>query len=378
MLFFYSLVSVFSIEQELLVTGAYLFVEADDHCEVLLDGQLQGQTPLLISGIHGESRELKILGSRGMAEVTLQYDESMGLSTFIPSLVDYYGTLTLENLSSHSEVLIDGELQETNGRNSLQLSSGDRIVEIREDGFYSKEVTLSVPRLETINLDCALQEAFDILFEPPIPSGVVLSLYNQENDDQLSLQGGEPCRLYSGSWQLTVDDPRYQAISTVLEIQESQTVELSYIPYQPVLRISGITPGSTIHLNDEIIPAAQESLVLDIPVGESILLIEMEEYLPIEELILGQGNQIVELPLEYQRDPQVIRGKRTNLALTLIGSGAAILAGGLIVNNDDFLVDNTSDYESYSALKYTSLGVSGAGLGTMLTGAFLWATVFGE
>jgi len=340
---------------------------------IVIDGKEVGMSPLLLSDINRNSRVLQIFGDTLYSEYTINFDRNKSNITRIyPEGVPYYGFLKLSSVTEDSSLLLDGEEISLSVNTPVQLLEGDHLCVLSKEGFFTREVPISIKRLETLTIELDLEQQYQVILPENLPVGSRIICSNENETKEFIFDGNSPLPLRKGQWDLTISNVLFEDLTISLSLENPVTpVELDLHYYQPVITLLGVKKGSQITLNETVIEAEEDEESLELPAqaGENLLLIKRTGYVDLSEKISLEGNQILDINLEFDVDPQVISDRRRSTGWIMIGTGLALFSGGLYMNQDDVLISTSNNYEQYKTLKYTSLGLAGSGILSFLTGS---------
>lgn len=360
-----------AMNQEILETGSLLFIEPKETCTVYLDGEEIGISPLLLTDISRGNKSLQLLGRTSFAEMEIEFIPGKKEITYLlPEMSNYFGYLKIENNMSGISLSIDGVAQSISTGNRIQLDSGQHIVQAKKQNYAPREFIVDIPRLGEERLEITLNKSFIINFTMMLPEGTTISFTNENKQGFLQFSEDDDIRLESGEWSGKIENPLFEEVEFNLTVDsEPVFVNLPLAYYQPYIKLVGLLDGSSIFLGEKEVTELLKGSNLSLPLGSNQISIYRDNYLPITDNFSVEGNEVLELVLDYQKDPLYVQGRKKTTSVVLLISGMSLLAGGIILNNDTILTNITSSYDTYSGLKYSSLGISGAGLAMFLTGA---------
>ncbi|MBI9109542.1 MAG: hypothetical protein JEZ04_22560 [Spirochaetales bacterium] len=361
----------FAQNTSIIKTGELLSIQPVEPCVVYLDGQEIGVAPIFISDLSEKNRLLQLMGKNRYAEVEISYDaRKTAISYYKPVLGEYYGTITVDCNVKEAVMSIDGKPAAKPEQWFIKLSSGKHLVSMECDGFIQESVEIDVPRLETVAVKINLKQGIKIVFSDEIPADSSITFRQAEKELEFSASMQDDVYLSSGIWECSIENIFFEPIRKTITVSDSPvTINTSFNYFKPQINITKIAENSTVFIGDADVTGSIESGLLNVPIGTSELLILNEKYLPFHaEIQANDGKTIIIIP-EYNPDPEYIRSGNITIGSILAGTGAALLTGGLLLSNNDFLSENSSDYNTYSTLKYTALGTGAAGLLLLLGGS---------
>ncbi len=351
-------------------SGSLLSIQPSEPCVVYIDDIEVGSSPLFLTNISEKNRRIKLKGDNTYFETEIIFNnEKRNVSYFSPMLIPYYGYINFsESTSENSKLYIDGERVYSIELEPVKLTSGNHKIKFEKEGFFPLEESIYVTKLETSNVELMVLKSIPVKLNTKVPNESVVTF---SNDDGTVLNFYEEViYLYEGDWTLNIKNYLFKEIDMNFTIQHEPVVlDISIEYYQPKVNLDGLLVKSSIFLNNIDVTKDVVGSKLEIPVGEHKLSIQRDKYLPIAVDFSVEGDDVFELILDYKKDPIVQRRSGFITAGTFLGSGLALLVSGLIMNSDNFILDNTSDYEGYKNMKNTTLGAAGVGLILSLTGS---------
>ena len=356
---------------DVLITGSMLFVQPAEPCEVYLDGTPMGEAPLFIQSVSRWNSKIQLKGKSSYAEAVIQFNpEKRTVTRYAPELEAYFGYLDIDSSEPDVTVIINGTASVSKGKSKQK--EGTYTVRIEKEGFFTEERSVEVKRLETTKVSVTLNPAVMVSFDPELPYDSLVTFQGRKNGTvlELSTPFSEKIFLAAGIWDIRIENPRFETIETETTIAAEQALVAVHPNfYQPGIRLAQLKKQSTVYLNGKEITVEPESGVIPSSVGTNKLEVHLKGYLAIRKEIELSGNEITDVSLEYTKDPMFVKTQNKKKSIVLLGSGLTLLAGGLALNMDALLIPNSPDYETYSMLKYATLGMAGAGAATMLVGS---------
>lgn len=380
-IFFFLCASGFSFSEEL-QTGSLLYINPKQPSLIILDGVEKGMSPLLLTDISRNSHTLQILGDSLYSEYNLTFNRNLSrITRLYPEGNPYYGFLNIHCSTEEANILLDGEVLSGSLSETLRLPEGEHQLYIEKEGLIPQNITVSIIRLETSNLDIKLLQEYRMGLPDYLPEGAIIQCSQGTAQKEIVYNGQSEIVLAEGEWNIAITHPLFAPVNIRIRLTDPLTLlepELQY--YQPLITLRGLEKGSQIVLNGTEVEVDEDKEDLEIPAkgGENLLLVTKPGYLDQVESILLEGDQIIDIDLSFAKDPQVYAEKRRTTGWIMIGTGLAMLSGGLYMNQDDVLISSSSNYQQYETMKYASLGVAGTGLLSILTGSgFLGAGIKG-
>lgn len=346
-----------------LITGPLLFIQSGEPAEVFIDGKKAGSTPLFLKDVSADDSLITLKNSTSIHQVELQYNPDIQEVTRYSAPLSYtYGYLSLNE--DYTVTWGENKRVELSQGELLKLPTGPRSILLEKEGYFSREISVEILPLETVTPLTELFAKIPVTFSSPLPEDSVLVF--STGDTELQFTASEDIHLYAGRWSLLFTSSMAQSEEFSVTVNSDPVIiEMNPAYFNPALTFSGFMEGSQVLLNGEAAELTPD-FTLSIPVGTHRIDVVMENYLTISETVTAKGNSVTDLALTYEHTPAYLKNKGIVKGFSLLGTGIALLAGGLIWNMDSLLVDSSSDYETYKKMKYISLGV--AGLGITVTG----------
>ncbi|MBN1649111.1 MAG: PEGA domain-containing protein [Spirochaetales bacterium] len=354
-------------------TGPLLYIQPAEPCSLYIDGKLIGETPLLLTDVSIMYRKLELMGRNGYKEIYLHYDPEIAkVIRYTPVLEPYYGYIVVETGQHDAEVLIDGEAVSFSADGRIKRKEGSHTLTVRKEGFLTEERTTTVTRFETAKENVKLQPAALLAFVPALPENTQIKYSRKDTQDILTALApldGNALVLAPGDWTISLEHPDFEAARYDISIK-GKSAELAWDlhKYNPGFRLAGLRKDSIVSLDGEIIDNPEISEITHTAVGVHVVEVVSHGYLLIREVLELSGDTVADITLEYRKDPVIAYGRKKTTGWILAGSGLSLLAGGLIMNSNEVLIPAVSDYDTYSTLKYVSLGIAGTGLIALLIG----------
>ncbi len=369
-------ISGLPVNADTLQTGPLLFIDSQHTCEVLLDGEMVGTTPLFISRISAENNRLQLMGQDSYAEMNIVFDSGIREVTRIFSMMDAYpGSVRLRGDIQDITTFIDGTEQlfvENEAGLSITLDSGAHFIRIEKQGFLPLEYHLEVPRLDELLLDIAMLPAVELFIGSDLPEDTTMLFPNDERSLEYGYSAGESILLTPGEWTGILKSAHFKDTEVSFTLGQTSTeIDISPDYHSPEVNLIGLTEDSTIFLGEREVTSQIVDAILPLSVGVNELLILRENYLPQTYVLHVDGDVRLQTELVYSIDPVYTVERRRKLNRGLLFSGLTLLGGGLILNSDTLLLGMTREYQTYRTMKYVFLGVGGTGLLLSLTGAGL-------
>jgi len=367
----------FSQEPDSLISGNLLFLAPPEPCRVVLKGTELGMTPLLVKD--AVAGTLQLFGKDTYYQTELLIDNKKNNVTFFtPETVPYYGWLNLPNIKLGSSISINGGQPVEISSTKLIIPEGVHDFTITNKACMPFSFSLEIKRLEESFMVKSQREASQVFLPDGIPLDSEIIFTSEKEKIEYLYENQDFFLLPRGKWTLTIHSSKIQKIQHLFNLdKESQNLTFDLTYFSPIIQLAGFKDKSFIIFNNQEILPQEDKLVIKGNVGENTLIVRAPGYLPIEQKIELVGNVTKNIQLDYNKDPQAVRANRKNTGWILLGSGLTILASGMIMNNDELLIENTPGYEQYRNLKYTSLGIAGTGVVSLLTGTGLILTSFG-
>lgn len=371
-LFFLLSGTIFATDLDQIITGSILFIESDEPCKVYINEEYKGITPLFITDIDNDGY-LSINGQYGFYDAHISYQTSNDDVTFFKTeLNKYHGFLKIVGSESKSyNYYLDGTEVSFDSLNGERISEGRHLLTVESRGYATLNREIFISRLETLDLLVDLKREVMVGFSQILPDDAKIEITNLELDKSYTFKGNEPIKLYSGDWTYSITHPTFTPLygEFILEDEVMEiAIELDLL--KPTLILDGLLANSIILLNDIDVTATLDGDILPVPIGVSTLSITKDKYSPIFTTLNIDTDDAISLNLEYSRDPYSIRSSKTTKSISFLGSGILMLAGGLYMNSDDFIIGKTSNYKDYTTMKYGTLGLAGVGAILSVVGSY--------
>ncbi len=373
---------LFSQDISNLETGPLLFIQPTEACTVYLDGDELGESPLLISDISMDNNTLQLLGEHSFVETEIRFNPEMSdVCYYSPSLENYYGYLSISTNQKNTDLFIDNIPYDYTPGEQIRLKTGKHVVRMEDDCCFPKEEVVEIPKLDKVEVVFNLPRAVKININRQFLflENTTISFVSEETGEVVLYSEQDEILLYSGEWKGYITNQLFSDVEFLVIVEEEPVdIILDLHFFQPQIKLVGLQKGSSVFLSDEDVTDQIADMTLPVPVGKNRISILRDNYLPITNDFLVEGDQILDINLEYESDPAYEKGKRLTTGIVLLASGLSILATGLILNNDNVILDRMPDYESYRTMKYATLGAGGAGLAMAITGAVFSFTAIGD
>ena len=362
-------------------TGELLFIAPFEPCTVYLDGIDIGDAPLLVQDLSPGNRLLQLKTEYSYAETELQYDATIkSVTKYTPELGKYYGYLSIESNIDNAVISIDDRIYDISDCWYLKLAEGPHLVKNLTEGYISKDINIDIPRLETAQLELNFERAINIEIIPELPHGTSISFTESETGTILEFEDQANIKLGIDEWTAVFRNPVFETVELHVSVKDAPVAldfELNY--YHPTLSLSGLTKDSLVYLDGENVTSMVDENKLEVPVGSGDITVFRENYLAITRGYITNGNEMIEIPLEYQLSPDAVHLGKIITGASLMGSGAILLTGGLVFAGNSILAALSPDYDSYKLGKYTAWGSEAAGLALITAGGVITGiTLFGE
>ena len=371
LLFFTSeLLAADNNSSETLETGHFLFIKSAEPYEVYVNGELHGSSPCLLTDVPYGISTLELKGEKLYARKDLSFNDGIkSITSYVPEMSPFYGYLEIRSATPGLSIIIDGERQPLLIGKATKFPAGDFTVQAAAEGYFTENVNIKVPRLDNLSVEINLERAYQIVFSAELPADTVITFIGLDNGKEVIYSPDRKIELPAGAWKCVLKSamfPEYDCVFSISETDKQNLIEINPRYYSPQLTFAGLKKGSLIKLDGKEIEYSGGGLAST--AGKHILTVELTNYLPfIQELNLS-SNKVTEIPIVYAKDPEFIKKSNMTTSFIIAGSGLAIIASGLVLNMDDIAVAITPDYETYSTMKYVSLGVAGAGVLTVAGG----------
>lgn len=361
---------VYSDPQEPLDCGWLLFLRLPEPCEVFLDGEYQGRTPLLLSNLEDGTSLLTVKSASKIHSRRLRISEqSQEITHYTPQLHPYTGTFVLESDPPGAAVYLNDIEAGTTPVEIENLKSGEYRLSVLHPDYMPEHHLISVPRLDRLDFHLPLRPCVRVRFTPPLPQGTVAEVYDRSGALVTEGEVEQVLPVPAGYSRIVIRGELFhpQEIE-VLSTEPEVTVAFNPVYYRPKLVFANLLDRSRIFVDEEDLTGGLQGNTLTVAPGSYVVTVATDRYLPFRREVTLAEDQEVPFVITNTRDPALIRKNRRIVILSTTLSGAALLVGSLALNLDGIAVPLSNSYDGYAALKYTTLGTGGLGIALVSTG----------
>ena len=363
---------------EILETAELLFIKEGRLCEVYLDGQHVGATPLLLSIITENNSILELRGERLYSKAFVKFNpEISSVTYFQPTLEPYYGFLAVDAIPEEASIFLDGELIGTSSITNRKLLSKTYKLMITADGYFPIIETVEVPKLESRQLSFSLSNTVSVVLDPPPPIDSTIECIEEFSGQVASFVGDESILLPKGSWLCSVNSHLFRRWERQIEVEE-QPIRIPFDPdyYRPTVKIDDLRKDSRVFLNGKDVTDTVQSEVITVDIGTYVIEVILDQYMPFTTVVEPVGDEMLVITPAYTRDSSYLRSVSI-AGFGVAGAGLAMTTASLIMNADGILFQLAPSYETYRAFKYGTLLAAGVGIAVSITGAAIGFTASG-
>jgi formylglycine-generating enzyme required for sulfatase activity len=243
--------------------------------QVLVDGELLGETPLAGQPVAAGERELRLV-----AERYLPYEESVDVTgmevaqAFTVELEPAWANIALSSVPVGASIYVDGE-QRGQTPAMLEILQGEHVIELRMPRFQSWEQVLAVSAGVHQNLEpITLLPADGLLELSSRPSGANVTVDGE-------FQGQTPISLSldpDGEHRVAVFKPGYERAvrSVALEAEEVRELQLTLTPRLGEVQVLVTPPQAQVFVSGRSRGQGNQSLSL--PSYEQVLEVRLTGY----------------------------------------------------------------------------------------------------
>jgi len=356
-----------------LESGKYVFIPSPPDCELFLDNVLQGTTPILLSNLEDGGHMLEIRSSNKVNRQDILVDGGItGITSFVPVMEYYSGMLSVNSFPEGAEVWIDDE---NAGKTPLEIDSirtGLHSVQIKKESYAVTTKEILINWDEQSRVSEILNQGFDIKINPIPPEGSRIIVKDEDERIYTDLIYPAEIILPEGAWEISISGLNFlPAKNKVIVEDEDKIVVFEYKPYYGEFVFNNLSDTSIVMLDNENITIDIKDGKYPVAAGPHLIMISDEGFLPyIRNFIIFREQELL-ISAQLQKDLVYERKLKGDIGIPAVVSGIVLAAGGLILNLDDISMGLTSNYNDYSILKYSSLGIIGSGLIVSAVGGFL-------
>jgi hypothetical protein len=292
-----------------------------------------------------------------------------GITYYTPEVHPHTGTLSVESDPTGALVYLDDVEAGAAPLTIENLASGEYLLSVVHEGYMPAERVVVVPREDALRLTAALKRAVLVRFEPELPPGSLVKVYDRQGDLVMEVPGDETVRVPEGFSLLVIEGELHRPCEIQIEAR-GQAADVAFEPvfYAPKLVFENLPVESRVLLDGEDVTDRIDGNVLAAQPGIHEVTILTEKHLPTVRRVALAGDEELGIEVLTVRDPAVVSQRRKIVSLSTVLPGLVLSAGGLVLNLDMIAVKITNTYPDYVALKYTTLGTAGAGLVLMSVG----------
>ena len=369
-----ALPAVFS-QTTVINAGTVVFVPSPEGCRIMLNGEDKGDTPVLLTGLESGENEIFISSGDKYAAVTVLVDNKKKIiTTLTPEMHFYSGSLRVDGNPSGAEVIIDGESAGVSPLTVDRLNAGEHMIEVRMADYLVLNETVEISWDRTSELGYELEKGCRLSIEPQLPGDAVVTVKDGAGGIFAEYGPADELLLPKGVWQLEISGNTFRTVSRSIKAEEDEAVAAIDIEkYTGRIVLKDIPPGAVITMDGMPVEIDRSDNSFSVDAGTHSLYIEAVSFVArtMNVAVEADGETVVFAAM--QKDAAYEQQMKEGMILPAMLGGAVLAAGGFVLNMDSISMELSDSYGSYSAIKYSSLGVMGAGVILTAIGGFLMA-----
>ena len=236
---------------EPLETGWLLFLRIAETYDVYVDGELRGTTPLLLADLEPGKHSLRVESEAGIHRMELEVSREIeGITYYTPEVHPHTGTLSVASDPPGARVSLDGVDLGPAPLCVEDLESGEYRLSLVREGYMPVARLIMVPRSDALSVEATLERAVSLRFDPALPSGSMVKVYDRANELVLEAPGAETIRVPEGFNLLVVESAAFQPQEIQIEARGGEA-EVAFQPvyYTPKLVFDGLPVESRVLLD---------------------------------------------------------------------------------------------------------------------------------
>lgn len=353
-------------EPVVIETGFLLFIPVPKKCDVFINGEFQGVTPLLLPSLRAGSAILEIRNNSHVNRTELQVKPGIaGLKVYEPEMVPQGGALSITTNPSGAEIIIENIHIGRTPILESGIRTGTYTVTAFLDGYVPIRQSLEIGLDQKVHLNLNLSEGYPLRIDPNPPEGSTISIKTGKGIPYLEqlYDTKEDIILPAGVWEITLKGPNYNPLTEIINISKESNL-FSFLPeyHYGEIVINKLKPQTTVFMDGMDVTVTVEKGSIRVETGKHVLVVIEKGYLPYRTEIVLEQNEVLQITPLLQRDPVLERKALMNLGIPVAISGLIISAGAWGFNTDSVALAFTDNYSDYSIYKYTTFGIMGAGL----------------
>ncbi|MBN1696013.1 MAG: trypsin-like peptidase domain-containing protein [Spirochaetales bacterium] len=357
--------------------GTSLFIKLEEKCNVYIDGESKGTTPLLLSDLKEGESYLEIESD------TLYHGRRIGVNparkdivTYSPKMGKFVGNLYIESSPSGADIFIDGRARGTTPAALSDLTAEKHTVEIVKNGYAVYQKEIEVVRKKTIDIKTTLEPAYRVTFKNPLPKGTTMKVKGKNLDKTFS--SNESIELPSGKWTIVISNDKFFPDNTMEFEIKNDSITLAFDPayFRSSIVFANLLPGSAVFLNNTDISDRIENDSFETVVGEYTVTVMKKDYFDYREKVILEKVKNAVVTINYIKDPAIDSVRYAWIGYPTLGAGLLAVGLGFILNMDDIAIDITPGYDEYVFIKWTSFSFACAGVVAVIVGgAYVYLSI---
>ena len=243
------------------------------------------------------------------------------------------------------------------------IDSGEYLLSVLHDEYLPMKQPIMVPRSDELTLTTVLDRAVPLRFDPELPAGSLVKVYDEAGKLVLDIEGDKIIRVRTGYNRLVIDNESFRPQEIEIEAEgEEEKVSFRPVYYAPKLVFSSLLSESQVFLDGEDVTDQISNNKLVTKTGSHEVSVLTENYLPMTRVVVLAEDEEFVIDILNIADPSVTSQRTKTLILSTVVPGIVLFTGGLVMNLNPIAVNITNSYSGYVTLKYTTLGTAAAGL----------------
>jgi hypothetical protein len=280
------------------VEGSIFVDSFPKECDVYLNGELKGKTPVEVKGLKtGEYIvEVKKDGYK-TATKTVELDKNHVMKSVYVPLEHLTFTLIVNSYPEEAEVYIDGVKKGVTPITVEDLILGDHFVEVKRENFEVWKKQINASSGEILQLDALLIPSTTKIVITSVPDKATVQI----NGEEKGITPFEIAELPPGTYEIVVVLSGYVPYSEKVSIEKGQTVErnIALSKANTFLSIKTNPSECSVYINGEL-KGKTPYEEANIQPGTYTVKLEKEGYLP------------------YSTEVTITKGKRQELNINLL------------------------------------------------------------
>jgi len=366
-------------KNETIEIGQNIFINYNAGADIYINGEIYGQTPLLMKSAKLDISVIRVETNEGYDEIKVKINPSItDIFTFNPVIKAFTGKLFIDTEPAKSLVYIDGKDAGRTPYLNQELSVGKHKIELKNENYKMLTDEVEISKNQLIEKKYTLEKTYLVKFKNLLPSNTKIELANGNN--KISYNLNKPVRVEKGNWEVYIINEFLDTGSNPINIEitdDDYTIDNKIIYKAGELVIKNIKPKSIVYLDGDNITQELKNNKIKLNYGEHKLKVTNFKYSNIEKTFVLK-NETHEINLTFTNDPNYFINSFKPIGVGLAAPGAvftilgcALFSASIIdyyaKDRDNLL--NYSDYDAYLKQRNTSMGIFWSGMGIAITGA---------